>query len=328
MSFTIADNLPAHVKERLLALKNGSGDEADREDDFEETAEETGNLPDDTAGMAEPESEYEDATVHEEDVEPDDKTANDINAWKGRLKKEQEEKERYRIAAENGSFAAAKLLEMQEREKQREAELEELRREREAWQKSKMQTPEDDGDVFSETEMEALSLEMGGESARILAEKLKGLRRNVPASDDVAQLRAEIAQAKEAERRRVWFEAMGRDIPEIQGLLTGNQAFVDFLQSETDFSGNSAFDMVRAAGETMDAGKIPMIRALIDKFNQRGEVKEKRVATAKPAGGGTPMRESGGKKRAGKKEWAERERLMRSASPDDFRAFLNKYDWS
>ena len=71
------------------------------------------------------------ASNQEDDEKSEDselsKLQRDYQSMLGRLKQTQEEKERYRIGAENGSFAAVKLLEVQEKLKAKEKELEQLK---------------------------------------------------------------------------------------------------------------------------------------------------------------------------------------------------------
>lgn len=340
--FQISDRLPPEIRARLQALQaqksSGADDAAEdvvpeadvglpEDDDADDVPRDVwaddADDADDERGDDADDADDADAVSDDEDVSDDDgdavrKRENDVSAWKGRLKKAQEEAERYRLAAENGSFAAAKLLEMQEKQKAAEAELEELRKERAQWQQQRA------ADALPE-EAAALEQELGADAVKAILSLIN--KSGGSGSDDVRRLREEL-QAREAQaHQNRWFGAVSAQIPEFQGMVTTDEAFVEFLKEKKDFSGNSAFDAVAAVGRDMDIEKIGFIRSLIDEYQEgRAERKPKRVASARPMGGGSVSFEKT-KRKMTAKDRAHLEALKRKpGARDELIAFRAKFE--
>lgn len=317
-------NLPAYLKARLEKARNQAEErEAETEVDAEDVLSEDSS--EETAdGLSE--SEAWDGADESDVADGEGRESNDDKAWKGRLKKVQEENERLKAAVQNGSFAAAKLLEMQEREKQKDAELAELRSRLDGMGAQKPGESDDEGGLFSEDERDTLSMEFGDEALNVLENKLKGLR-GKGVDDDVRALREELRRRDEESKRALWFETMRNQIPEIQGLLQANSGFLAFLQEKRDFSGRTALDVVEQAGNDLDVGKIPLIRSWIDEF-KGGNEKVQRKASARPLGGGGHTHEPGRKRKAGDKEWAMRNRLKNTGRRAELEKLIEQFDWS
>ena len=309
---SIADTLPPDVRARL---------------------EEIGKEPPKETEEVVVSSEVE--TVDEKPVDND----NDINAWRGRLAKAEEERERLRISAENGAFAAQKLLELSEERKAERAEREEERRiaaENAAELAALREKTVQNQSFVSDEDAEELRSSLGDDVANQVirttnAAVLKAMGNNKPVDVEKVvdeRVNARFGDIERKSAQTTWMQSVASTIPEIQGLLAPNSDFVQWATEKKDFSGASAMDLVLTAGEKLDVSKIPAIRMVLDEYlsTKNGEG-HKVIASARPTGVAiSPKQASNGKRKMTAADIAEKSRIARTGTKQELLKFLSKFE--
>ena len=309
---SIADTLPPDVRARL---------------------EEIGKEPPKETEEVVVSSEVE--TVDEKPVDND----NDINAWRGRLVKAEEERERLRISAENGAFAAQKLLELSEERKAERAEREEERRiaaENAAELAALREKTVQNQSFVSDEDAEELRSSLGDDVANQVirttnAAVLKAMGNNKPVDVEKVvdeRVNARFGDIERKSAQTTWMQSVASAIPEIQGLLAPNSDFVQWATEKKDFSGASAMDLVLTAGEKLDVSKIPAIRMVLDEYlsTKNGEG-HKVIASARPTGVAiSPKQASNGKRKMTAADIAEKSRIARTGTKQELLKFLSKFE--
>ena len=309
---SIADTLPPDVRARL---------------------EEIGKEPPKETEEVVVSSEVE--TVDEKPVDND----NDINAWRGRLAKAEEERERLRISAENGAFAAQKLLELSEERKAERAEREEERRiaaENAAELAALRAKTVQNQSFVSDEDAEELRSSLGDDVANQVirttnAAVLKAMGNNKPVDVEKVvdeRVNARFGDIERKSAQTTWMQSVASAIPEIQGLLAPNSDFVQWATEKKDFSGASAMDLVLTAGEKLDVSKIPAIRMVLDEYlsTKNGEG-HKVIASARPTGVAiSPKQASNGKRKMTAADIAEKSRIARTGTKQELLKFLSKFE--
>lgn len=274
-------------------------------------------------------------TVDEKPVDND----NDINAWRGRLAKAEEERERLRISAENGAFAAQKLLELSEERKAERAEREEERRiaaENAAELAALRAKTVQNQSFVSEEDAEELRSSLGDDVANQVirttnAAVLKAMGNNKPVDVEKVvdeRVNARFGDIERKSAQTTWMQSVASTIPEIQGLLAPNSDFVQWATEKKDFSGASAMDLVLTAGEKLDVSKIPAIRMVLDEYlsTKNGEG-HKVIASARPTGVAiSPKQASNGKRKMTAADIAEKSRIARTGTKQELLKFLSKFE--
>ena len=309
---SIADTLPPDVRARL---------------------EEIGKEPPKETEEVVVSSEVE--TVDEKPVDND----NDINAWRGRLAKAEEERERLRISAENGAFAAQKLIELSEERKAERAEREEERRiaaENAAELAALREKTVQNQSFVSDEDAEELRSSLGDDVANQVirttnAAVLKAMGNNKPVDVEKVvdeRVNARFGDIERKSAQTTWMQSVASAIPEIQGLLAPNSDFVQWATEKKDFSGASAMDLVLTAGEKLDVSKIPAIRMVLDEYlsTKNGEG-HKVIASARPTGVAiSPKQASNGKRKMTAADIAEKSRIARTGTKQELLKFLSKFE--
>lgn len=307
---SIADTLPADVRARLEGL--GKEKPVENEEVLNEEVE-----------------------VLEDKPSEND---NDINSWRGRLAKAEEERERLRIAADNGAFAASKLVELSEERKAERAEREEERRiaaENAAELAAlRAKTVESQSFVSEEDAKElrdSLGDDVGNQVIRTTnAAVAKAMGNNNPIDFEKVvdeRVNARFGDIERKNAQTTWMQAVASTIPDIQGLLA-NSDFLTWANERKDFSGASAMDLILIAGEKNDVSKIPSIRSVLDEYigNKNGD-KTKVIANARPAGGAiAPKQPSSGKRKMTPADIAEKSRIARTGTKQELLKFLSKFE--
>ena len=274
-------------------------------------------------------------TVDEKPVDND----NDINAWRGRLAKAEEERERLRISAENGAFAAQKLLELSEERKAERAEREEERRiaaENAAELAALREKTVKNQSFVSDEDAEELRSSLGDDVANQVirttnAAVLKAMGNNKPVDFEKVvdeRVNARFGDIERKSAQTTWMQSVASTIPEIQGLLAPNSDFVQWATEKKDFSGASAMDLVLTAGEKLDVSKIPAIRMVLDEYlsTKNGEG-HKVIASARPTGVAiSPKQASNGKRKMTAADIAEKSRIARTGTKQELLKFLSKFE--
>ena len=310
---SIADTLPPDVRSRLEKI----GKEPQKETEEEVVVS----------------NEVE--TVEEKPVDND----NDINAWRGRLAKAEEERERLRISAENGAFAAQKLLELSEERKAERAEREEERRiaaENAAELAALREKTVQNQSFVSDEDAEELRSSLGDDVANQVirttnAAVLKAMGNNNPVDFEKVvdeRVNARFGDIERKSAQTTWMQSVASTIPEIQGLLAPTSDFVQWATEKKDFSGASAIDLVLNAGEKLDVSKIPAIRRVRDEYlsTKNGEG-HKVMASARPTGVAiSPKQASNGKRKMTAADIAEKSRIARTGTKQELLKFLSKFE--
>ena len=290
----------------------------------------------------EPPKETEEVVVSDEVETVDEKPVdndNDINAWRGRLAKAEEERERLRISAENGAFAAQKLLELSEERKAERAEREEERRiaaENAAELAALRAKTVQNQSFVSEEDAEELRSSLGDDVANQVirttnAAVLKAMGNNKPVDVEKVvdeRVNARFGDIERKSAQTTWMQSVASTIPEIQGLLAPNSDFVQWATEKKDFSGASAMDLVLTAGEKLDVSKIPAIRMVLDEYlsTKNGEG-HKVIASARPTGVAiSPKQASNGKRKMTAADIAEKSRIARTGTKQELLKFLSKFE--
>lgn len=265
------------------------------------------------------------ASNQEDDEKSEDselsKLQRDYQSMLGRLKQTQEEKERYRIGAENGSFAAVKLLEVQEKLKAKEKELEQLK-------SAKAENPPPDSQELTDEEESQLRDEIGDLAASKFIQLLKKENKDSDLNKEIEKLRQEIHDSELMKHREKWFNEMKKQIPDFQGLISSDATgFQEFLKNKTDWAGNNAFDLVGQIGANMDISKIGLIRHLIDEYNnQKNRNVKNKVATAPPTVTGQAVSQGKEKRVMTDSDKRELARLKKTPnSAESIRKFYAKF---
>ena len=291
----------------------------------------------------EPQKETEEEVVVSNEVETVDEKPvdndNDINAWRGRLAKAEEERERLRISAENGAFAAQRLLELSEERKAERAEREEERRiaaENAAELAALREKTVQNQSFVSDEDAEELRSSLGDDVANQVirttnAAVLKAMGNTKPVDFEKVvdeRVNARFGDIERKSAQTIWMQSVASTIPEIQGLLAPNSDFVQWATEKKDFSGASAMDLVLTAGEKLDVSKIPAIRMVLDEYlsTKNGEG-HKVIASARPTGVAiSPKQASNGKRKMTAADIAEKSRIARTGTKQELLKFLSKFE--
>lgn len=199
------------------------------------------------------------------------KEENDVNAWKGRLKKEQAERQQLN----------ARLIEEAEARAKLEARLLELEQAKTQTKSTAVATPPSDPQGLSEMELEDLKLINPDLYLRLKTANEKAAQSENPstltAPTTAPQAQTHIEQPPVmSPREQIWYTEVQREIPEVQGLL-GDPNFVAFAKSKTDWTGESGYALIQRAGVSKEVRFIPAIRHLLDAYQQS------KTATTTPA---------------------------------------------
>ena len=288
-------------------------------------------------------SESEDSNLHEstETVKEvrEDSSDNDVNSWRGRYAKSEEERERLRIVADNGAFAAAKLIELSEKHKAERAEREEERRiaAENAAELAELRAKSIKSQTYvSDEDADELRASLGDDVANQVirttnAAVAKALSNAAPVDFDRVVDEKVAARFGDIEKRsavKTWMQEVSNTIPEIQGLLAPNSDFVAWAGDRKDFSGASAMDLILSAGEKHDVSKIPNIRTLLDEyFNQKNGEKTNVIANVRPVSGAIAPKQAGsGKRKMTAADVAEKSRIARTGTKAELLKFLSKFE--
>lgn len=234
------------------------------------------------------------------------KLRNDLNSSNGRLRKLEEENARLRIQAENGSFVAQKLLELQ------------------AQQKQQPETTEPQNQNHDDAELAELIDELGEVAGKTIWQTRQEAK---AAHEQLAQLQSQQQTEKINAKREQFSRAVAAQIPEIQTLL-GDENFQAFLQSKKSFDGTSALQFVAAVPDNLDVEKIPQVRALIDEYHNQHAQPKQRKPSAPPTrkAGGETQENTTAKRPMNAKEKAHLAKLMRKPNAKaEIAAFKAKF---
>lgn len=318
----LGDHLPVHVREKLMKMYQTQPDEtpeSSEENPIDDVAEKTEIAPDadpsTTASNIDEQTEPQDGAT--EPTVPHSGEDNDVKAWKGRLRKEQLERQKINARlieeAEARERAEAKLLELQQLQQKQE----------QAVSQSKS-TPEEPTN-FSDAELAELRIINPVLYAELTAQKKQPHSGHLPVAETSQQIKAERPATTEqapqmSEREKIWYAEVQRELPEIQGLL-GDSNFVEFAKSKTDWTGATGLDFIQRAGSQKDVRNIPAIRALLDEYQQSKEQPPEKITVA-PQKAATVKTKVTTPKTMTKKDEAKAEMLARQGKTTELKAFL------
>lgn len=321
----LGDHLPVHVREKLMKMYRNQPNEtpeSSEENPIDDVAEKTEIAPDTnlstTAGDIKEQTEPQDEPT--EPTVPNSGEDNDVKAWKGRLRKEQLERQKINARlieeAEAREKAEAKLRELQQLQKKQE----------QAIAQSKSTTIPEAPRNFSDAELAELRILDPVLYAELTAQKKQLPSGHFPVAEpSIQQIKTERSDATEqapqmSEREKIWYAEVQRELPEIQGLL-GDSNFVEFAKSKTDWTGATGLDFIQRAGSQKDVRNIPAIRALLDEYQQSKEQPPEKITVA-PQKAATVKAKVTTPKTMTKKDEAKAEMLARQGKTAELKAFL------
>lgn len=280
--------------------------------------------PSETANTAETQS-TEPQRKQDSETVPNSAESNEIKSWKGRLKKEQAERQ----------LVNARLVEETEKREKAEQELARLKSLAQQTNTNVETTTQISADPKG---LSAEELEEIGLVNPALKEKLIELQKvatsaqqveqtiSTPSQQQVQQTPNAMQQAQPPEvsvRDSVWYAEIQRVIPEMQGLLA-DPAFVEFASSNTDRRGKTDLDFIEEAGRLKDVSYLPALREIIDEFN-RSKATTPPTVTAAPQQNATAKPKVVTKKQMTKKDQAHAELLTRTGKTAELKKFLAQF---
>lgn len=321
----LGDHLPVHVREKLMKMYQKQQDETpepSEEKTIADVAEKTEVVSNTesstTAGDIKEQTEPQDGTT--EPTVPHSGEDHDVKAWKGRLRKEQLERQKIN----------ARLIEEAEARERAEAKLRELqqlqqKQEQATAQAKSIPTPEEPTN-FTDAELAELRVLDPVLYAQLTAKKKQLPSGHLPVAEpSIQQIKTDRPVATEqtpqmSEREKIWYAEVQRELPEIQGLL-GDPNFVEFAKSKTDWTGATGLDFIQRAGSQKDVRNIPAIRALLDEYQQSKEQPPEKITVA-PQKAATVKTKVTSPKTMTKKDEAKAEMLARQGKTAELKAFL------
>ncbi|QLB20073.1 hypothetical protein A6B43_00230 [Vespertiliibacter pulmonis] len=320
----LGDHLPVHVREKLMKMYQKQQDEtpeSSEENPIDDVAKKTEIAPDaepsTTASNIDEQTEPQDGAT--EPTVPHSGEDNDVKAWKGRLRKEQLERQKIN----------ARLIEEAEAREKAEAKLRELQqlqqKQEQATDQSKSTITSEAPSNFSDAELAELRILDPVLYAQLTAQKKQPPSVHLPVAEVPPQTKAERPSVTEqapqmSEREKIWYAEVQRELPEIQGLL-GDSNFVEFAKSKTDWTGATGLDFIQRAGSQKDVRNIPAIRALLDEYQQSKEQLPEKITVA-PQKATTVKTKVTTPKTMTKKDEAKAEMLARQGKTAELKAFL------
>lgn len=314
---TFGRHIPPYLRDELMKARQQQGKADEIKPQEEATVEpqvetqQTGQSTDTTTieNQPEPQKKPQAETVPHSD---DD---NDVKAWKGRLKKEQAERQQLN----------ARLIEEAEARSRAEARIKEL--EQQTQNKAHQPKTQPDPKGISDADLEELKM-----LSPDLYLKLKEARHTQTAVNTETPPQTTIPaqptqqQAQQpvmSERDRIWYAEIQREIPEIQGSL-GDQGFMDFAKSKTDWTGETGLDLINRAGMSKDVRLIPAIRNLLDEYSQSKTTTPTQVTVA-PQKTATVKAKVNTPKTMTRQDEAKAEMLSRQGKTAELKQFLSQF---
>lgn len=311
---TFGSYLPEHVKADLIKARQvKDGQEQDGSFDNKEEQEEVVGQPEvqaDTKSQTETEPQSEQS----ESDAPNSEESNDAKAWKGRLKKEQEERQKIN----------ARLIEEAEARESAEAKLRELEEKAKQNQQTQSQ-PDSDPKGLSDKDLEEIKLINPELYNRLSAQRNKPTVAPTQPEQPITptQPTSQAQQQTISERDRIWYSEISREIPEIQGML-GDSDFLEFAKGKADWTGVTGLELIEKAGKNKDVRVIPAIRSLLDEYNQSKE-KPPETVTAPPQKSVPVKAKVNSPKEMTEKDKIHAESLARKGKTKELKEFLAKF---
>ncbi|MDC2824602.1 hypothetical protein PHA51_00925 [Rodentibacter pneumotropicus] len=285
------------------------------ENQFTETTTET------SQAQGEPQSKQEQTVPHSTSEQDIAKTDNDVNAWKGRLKKEQAERQNLN----------ARLIEEAEARERAERRVRELESTQHQQTNQAATTTQSDPNGLSDTELQELRMfnpdlylkvKNAQDASKAQSTATTPTSADTPSTTNT-QAQTQTAQPSMTERDRIWYAEVQREIPEVQGLL-GDSKFVEFAQGKADWTGANGLDLIQKAGANKDVRLIPVIRNLLDEYKQ-SQVSTPATVTVAPQKTATVKAKVNTPKVMTEKDEAHAEMLARQGKTKELREFLTQF---
>lgn len=313
-------NLPRHVRESLLATENTQP--SDEPEEVEETQEPEIEQPtQEVEETIEEKAEPEHVADRKEERHHDD---NEVKAWKGRLSKEQQARKEYESKYLKEQEERRKYEEKVRAEEERrlalEKELESLRQPKQEPQQTEIE------DDFTQEELDEIKFALGGVGDKLI-KRLKQPKATKDVDEVINQRFEQERQRTLAEQQAVKFQqALATTVPDIQSLVM-DSGFNEFIENEVvDFYGNKAVDLLRVVGQTHDIEKLPMVKALVDKYKQQAQPPQQ-TATRSPSSAGNVVSRKPRRKKALTPEVKNKMRiLMNTGRVQELRALQDEYE--
>ncbi|WP_439327600.1 hypothetical protein [Lonepinella sp. BR2357] len=319
---TFGAYIPHYLRDELIKAREKQAEKEEPKVQQETVAEteqpepppEKPETPDEKPSEKEPQSESPEQTT------PHSKDDNDVNAWKGRLKKEQAERQQLN----------ARLIEESEARERAEKRLRELEEKQHQPTTSTPTQPDPVG--LSDVDLAELKIVNPDLYFKLKAQQSQqqAQRQSSPVpqkTETVAQPNtiapSETAQPTMSERDRIWYAEIQREIPEVQGLL-GDSNFMEFARSKTDWTGATGLDLITQAGKQKDVRLIPVIRNLLDEY-QQSQTKEPMPVTVAPQKSATVKVKANSPKEMTEKDEAQAEMLARQGKTAELKKFLAQF---
>ena len=181
-------------------------------------------------------------------------------------------------------------------------------------------------DDFTPEELDEIKFALGDVGDKLI-KRLKEPKATKNVDEVINQRFEQERQRTLAEQQAVRFQqALATTVPELQGLFT-DQGFSDFLESEVvDFAGNKAIDLVKYVGQYKDIEKLPLVKALVDKYKQQTQPPQQ-TATRSPSTAGNVVSRKPRRKKALTPEVKNKMRLlMNTGRVQELRALQDEYE--
>lgn len=259
---TFGKYIPHYLRDELMKAREKQQGKEQTEQEYEQAQATTEPVTETQAEtpMAAPTKEPQ-STEKTETVALHLEEDNDVKAWKGRLKKEQAERQQLN----------ARLIEEAEARERAEKRLKELEQQQQQAEPTHVLDPQG----LSEEELAELRLISPELYLKFKEQQNRPIVKQpeIQVQTTTAQPTASTQmqqQAQQSERDRIWYEEIQRAIPEIQGSL-GDPDFVAFATGKTDWTGTTGLELIQKAGINRDVLLIPIIRNLLDEYQQSKE---------------------------------------------------------
>ncbi|WP_439234945.1 hypothetical protein [Lonepinella koalarum] len=326
--------IPHYLRDELMkAREKQAGNGLAKEQQTESTAEIAPETTEDNP-INEPSQTAEKSPEKEPQFEPktpaaphstgeDEKSVkddNDVNAWKGRLKKEQAERQQLN----------ARLIEEAEARERAEKRLRELEQKHTQPTTSTPNQPDPVG--LSDKDLDEIKIVNPDLYFKLKAQLAQQQTQQQsspvsPKTETETQPNTSVpkapAQPTVSERERIWYAEIQREIPEVQGLL-GDSAFMEFARSKTDWTGATGLDLIAKAGGEKDVRLIPAIRNLLDEY-QQSQTKAPMPVTVAPQKNAPAKAKAIIPKEMTEKDQVQAEMLARQGKTAELRKFLAKF---
>lgn len=313
------------TKAHQAKVGSSEPDEKQKNDEVEGEQKSETQLTDTTTETSQPQDEpqpkQEQTVPHSTSEQDIAKTDNDVNAWKGRLKKEQAERQNLN----------ARLIEEAEARERAERRVRELESAQHQQTNQPVTTTQSDPNGLSDAELQELRMFNPDLYVKVKnAQDASKAQSTVttPTTTDTqsttnTQAQTQTAQPSMTERDRIWYAEVQREIPEVQGLL-GDSKFVEFAQGKTDWTGASGLDLIQKAGASKDVRLIPVIRNLLDEYKQ-SQVSTPATVTVAPQKTAMVKAKVNTPKEMTEKDEAHAEMLARQGKTKELREFLTQF---